>query len=344
MNAHRAVWVVLPLALTAIGCDNPSSGANAAASASTSAPAASSAPVATVDPSAAAAAAASASAAAFTMKGASRRHVGLAGVLLRGAYDDSSLTDAQKATLDKLEDGLYADQASSPWAAHKTFQTDLVAFIRAAKVDNTKLQADFAAIDKAVQAGQGREADALNGLHEALDAAQRQALVDQVKAKRAAREAREKPPATAGDGGAPDWAKRRLSRLTAELALDDGQQKAVAALMAKDTTMTPASIQTRKEAAQKRVDALLTEFAKDTFDAKKLDTGMGTKTPHEPQERIATFTAGLIGILHPDQREKYAVRTERMGNRPGRNMDDVEGEIRFGADEEPMPLGPHLPR
>jgi Spy/CpxP family protein refolding chaperone len=339
MNVHRALWVVVPLALCA--CDNPSSGANATPSATPSAPAASSAPVATVDPSAAAAAAASASAAAFVAKGASRRHVGLAGVLLRGAYEDNSLTSDQKATLDKLEDGLYADQASTPWAAHKAFQVDLVAFIRASKVDAAKLTADYAAMDKAVLAGQGREADALNGVHAALDAGQRQALVDQVKAKRAAREAREHP-MLAPDGGAPDWTKRRLDRLTMELGLDDTEKKAVAALMAKDTTMTPAAVQARKDAAQKRVDALLTAFATDTFDAKKVDLGMGSKTPHDGIERMATFTTGLIGILHPDQREKLAVRTERMGNRPGRNFEDVDTSIGIGGDEEPMPMGPRM--
>jgi len=341
MNVNRALWVVLPLALSA--CDNPSSGASAAASASASAPAASSAPVATVDPSAAAAAAASASAAAFMAKGMGRRHVGLAGVLLRGAYENNSLTDDQKATLDKLEDGLYADQTSTPWAAHKAFQTDLVAFIRASKVDAAKLAADYAAIDKAVVGGQGREADALNGLHAALDATQRQALVDQVKAKRAAREAREKP-MLGPDGGAPDWAKKKLDRLTLELSLDDAEKKAVAALLARDTTMTPAAIQARKDAAQKRVDTLLTEFAKDTFDAKKLDVTMGGKTPHDGMERTANFTTGLIAILHPDQREKLAVRTERMGNRPGRNFEDVDTSMSLGSDEEPMmPMGPRMP-
>lgn len=339
MNVHRALWVVLPLAIVA--CDNPSSGANAAASASASAPAASSAPVATVDPSAAAAAAANASAAAFMQRGASRRHVGLAGVLLRGAYE-ANLTAEQKATLDKLEDGLYSDPANNPWVAHKGFQADLVLFIRASKIDPVKLTADYAAIDKAVLAGQAREADALDGLHAALDATQRQALVDMVKARRAAREARERPQ-VGPDGGAIDMGKRKLDRLTLELGLDDTQKKAVAALIAKDTTMTPAAIQARKDAAQKRVDTLLTEFTKDTFDAKKLDVTMGGKTPHDGVERTANFTAGLLTILHPDQREKLAARTERMGSRPGRSMEDVDTSMGLGADEEPSPMGPRFP-
>jgi Spy/CpxP family protein refolding chaperone len=344
MNARRALWVVLPLALTATACDDKSSsGANATPSATTSAPAASSAPVATVDPSAAAAAAASASAAAFAAKGATRHHVGLAGVLMRGAYE-ANLTDEQKATLDKLEDALYADPTTSPWTAAKAFHTDLVAFIRAAKFDTAKLQADYAAIDKAVQAGQAREADALNGLHAALDAGQRQALVDQIKAKREAREAREKPrEAASPDGGAPDWAKKRLARLTPELGLDDAQQKSVAALLAKDTTATPAAMLARREAAQKRVDTLLTEFAKDAFEAKKVDTGMGAKSPHEAMERTATFDAALVALLHPDQREKLAVQTERRGNRPTRSFEEVDNAMGMGSDEEPPP-SPRFPR
>ena len=137
--------------------------------------------------------------------------------------------------------------------------------------------------------------------------------------------------------------KRKLDRLTLELGLDDTQKKAVAALIAKDTTMTPAAIQARKDAAQKRVDTLLTEFTKDTFDAKKLDVTMGGKTPHDGVERTANFTAGLLTILHPDQREKLAARTERMGSRPGRSMEDVDTSMGLGADEEPSPMGPRFP-
>jgi hypothetical protein len=263
----------------------------------------------------------------------SRRHVGLAGVLLRGAYD-YSLDDSQKAALDKAEDQLYADTASSPWTAMKAFQTDLTAGIRASKLDNTKLQADYAAIDKATQAGMDREATALETLHGALDAGQRQALVDQVKARRAAREQRTH--ATAPDGGPVDPAKTRLIRLTAELALEDSQAKAVAALLAKDSTMTQAAVQARREAAQKRVDALLAEFVKDTLDAKKLDLSQsGAKTPHDFMERQATFTAALLNILHPDQREKLAVRTERMATRGGRNFEEMDfGAVQGGPDDD----------
>jgi Spy/CpxP family protein refolding chaperone len=338
MNVHRVVWVMLPLAWSAIACQGSSGGSSASASATASTPAASSAPVASISPSAAAAAAASASAAAFMAKGAMRHHVGLAGILLRGAYD-LNLTDEQKATLDKLEDGLYPDPTATPWVAYKAFQVDLVTSIRAAKLDNTKLQADYAAIDKAVAAAQAREADALNGLYAALDATQRQTLIDQIKARRAAREAHERP-LVGPDGGVIDPTRRRLDRLGMELALDDTQKKAVGALLAKDSTMTVAAVQARREAYQKRVDTLLGEFGKDTFDAKKVDLTPSAKPPHELAEHNATFTGSLLGILHPDHREKLAMRTEHMSNRPSRNFEDVDPAFGGGLDEEPM--GPRM--
>jgi Spy/CpxP family protein refolding chaperone len=337
MNFRRVMWMALPFAFSAVACQSSSGGADASptASAIPSAPTASSAPVASISPSAAAA---SASAAAFMAKGATRRHVGLAGVLLRGAYD-LNLTDEQKATLEKLEDTLAAEPATTPWAAMKTYQMDLVAGIRADKLDNTKLQADYAAIDKAVAAAQGREADALNGLYAALDATQRQALVDQLKARRAAHEARERP-LVGPDGGVVDPTRRRLDRLTMELALDDTQKKAVGALLARDSTMTTAGIAARRAAYRKRVDDLLGEFTKDTFDAKKVDLTTGAKTPHDAAAHGASFTSGLLGILHPDQREKLAMRAERASNRPSRNYEDVDSAFGGGLDEEPM--GPRM--
>lgn len=326
MKMHRCVWTVLPLALAVVGCGKEGGGDNAAPSATASA-APSAGPSAS---SSSRLSAASASAAAFAAKGMSRRHVGLAGIVLRGAYE-YSLTDDQKAALEKADEQLYADTANSPWTAIKTFQTDLAAGIRATKLDNAKLLTDYAAIDKATQAGMEREAEALATLHGALDGTQRQALVEQVKARRAARERH----ATGPDGGAFDFAKNRLVRLTSELALEDSQQKAVAALLAKDTTMTPAAMQARRDATQKRVDTLLAEFVKDTFDSKTLDLSQGSgKTPHESLERQATFTSALLSILHPDQREKLALRAERMANRPGRNFDESEFGPQGGPDDD----------
>jgi Spy/CpxP family protein refolding chaperone len=315
MNARTftpAVSIVLCLGLGPLGCDHKSSGGDTT-SPSTSASAAPSASASS------AAASASASAAAFAMKGRSRHHVGVAGALLRGAYE-FSLDDAQRATLEKAEDALYPDKATSPWAAIKVFNSDLVAGIRAAKLDQAKITADYAAIDKALTEGEAREADALDQLHAALTPAQRQELANQVKARHAPRH-----PLAAPDAGGLDMTKNRLVRLTAQLTLDDAQQKSVGALLAKDTTMTFATIQAKREAAQKQLDGLLDAFAKDPFDAKKLELGApGAKTPHDAMEHHAQFIAALMPLLHPDQREKLAVQTERQGSRPTHYFEESE--------------------
>ena len=183
------------------------------------------------------------------------------------------------------------------------------------------------------KAGQAREADALNALHATLDSTQRQALAG------AGEGAGARPTSAADaapDGGPIDWGKNRLVRLTAELSLDDAQQKAVAALLAKDTTMTPAAIQARRDAGQKRIDTLLTEFAKDTFDAKKLDLSQGGgKTPHDTMERHATMTRW--SAHHPAPRPAREARGPdgAHGQPSRRNFDDMEpGPSPGGPDDD----------
>jgi Spy/CpxP family protein refolding chaperone len=327
-----ALALALPLGLSLTAGCKDESGGSAGTTPSASASAAVGAPSVS--------AVASASVSAPPRRPPMRHHAGLAGALLRGAYD-LTLTDEQRAAIDKLEEtqgDAGTGEAATPWGARRTFQQDLVAGIRATKLDTTKLQGDYAALDKAVAAALAHEAEALDGLHGVLDATQRQALADQIKSRRAQHPP---PPTTMPDGGAIDFHKRRLDRYSAELALDDAQKKQVAALIARDPATT-ATMQARREASQKRVDALLAEFVKDPFDAKKLDLSTGGKTPHEYEESQATFIAGLLPVLHPDQREKLAVRTERSGNRPGRMGSPDEEAMPFGTDEDMMNMPPRL--
>jgi Spy/CpxP family protein refolding chaperone len=269
------------------------------------------------------AAAASASAAAFAAKGRARHHTGLAGSLLRGAYE-LDLDGAQRATLEKAEDELDADKGGGPATAIKALNTDLVAGIRGSKVDMAKLQADYAAIDKAALDARARETKAVAALHAALTPAQRQMLADRVRAHEGSRH-----PMGVGDGGTSEIAKMRLTRISVQLGLDDAQQKSVAAILAKDPTATTAAIQARRDAAQKDLDALLDAFTKEPLDVTKLAVEPGgAKSPHEMMQHHAEFTVALLPILHADQREKLAVQTERQSGRPLRSM---------GQDMEPGP-------
>jgi Spy/CpxP family protein refolding chaperone len=249
------------------------------------------------------------------------------------AARDLQLTDAQKSTLDNLE----AQEASgdTPRDDFKDLQVDTIAGIHAGKLDAAKLQSDFAAIDKAMAARQARDADALNGLYAALDATQRKALVAALRTREAARDAAYAAHAEADAGSTADWTKRRLDRMTMQLGLDAGQQKAVGAFLAKGgDSMNPAAMRGLRDEGKKRMGAVLSAFEGDGFDAKKLDlAGVPGKTPHEGLEKDTTFLSQILPILTPEQREKLAAQREHGGMR--RHPEGEEGRGAGGPGRDP---------
>ena len=255
----------------------------------------------------------------------------MAGMLLRAA-NDLPLSDAQRATLAGLDEPTHGEDAvPGTAAALKTGRSDLAAGIRAGKVDMAAMQLDYAAIDKAGLATATKQAEALAGLHAALQAPQRQTVVDAVRARQGAHE----PPSLPGDAGTSDWTKHKLERMTAELGLDAGQQKAVAAPIAKDP-MTPAAMESRREAMKKRTEAVLAAFATDAFDAKKVDLATTPdKTSSESFARTVSFDAQLVPLLRGDQREKLAARAERpsRGPRPLAGEEPSGGPANDSADD-----------
>jgi Spy/CpxP family protein refolding chaperone len=258
------------------------------------------------DAAAASAASAAPSAQATPPKPAHRFHRGggMFGMLLRGTRD-LTLTDAQNDGLGKLDDELHSDDATRG-AELKALDTDVIAGIRAGKVDMTKVQTDYTAIDAAMQARLAKEATAVNGLYALLDPGQRKQLADGLRAKQTEREQSMKNLPDAG--GTDLMMKMRVGRLANDLTLDDAQQKQVSALV---TKLEPAgAAQSRKDAAKQHVDALLTAFGADGFDANKVPPP--GKSLHEGMERDVTFTAQLVSILRPDQREKLATQRDRM--------------------------------
>jgi Spy/CpxP family protein refolding chaperone len=240
---------------------------------------------------------------------------GPAGTLFAAARE-LTLSDGEKTAIDALE--AQRETSDIPTDDLKDVQVDTVAGIRAGKLDTAKLQADFAAFDKTVAARGATEATAVSGLYAALEPAQRKELVTAVRARQAARDAQ----MNAHDGmdaGAAQWTKRRLARLTEQLGLDAAQQKSVDAILAKSEDVTsPSAMHAMGEEGKKRMEAILTAFEGNNFDAavKKLDlTGAPGKTPHEGLEKDTSFLSQLLPILTPEQREKLAVQRERSGPR-----------------------------
>jgi Spy/CpxP family protein refolding chaperone len=218
--------------------------------------------------------------------------------------------------------------------AGKDLHTDLIAGVRAGKIDTTKLEPRYAAIEKAIGESQAKEADGLNALHAALDATQRKAVTANVRAKQAMREekmAHREGGDAGADGGKPMWSsKRSVDRLVRGLDLDADQQKKVDAVVAKeDAAKHPDPAEMKKN-----LDAMLTAFEKDTFDAKKLDL-FDSKKMRGPMEQETKLLGQIVPILKPEQREKLAAKMEKgpnphagrgAGFRPRPMMEEGEDE------------------
>jgi Spy/CpxP family protein refolding chaperone len=297
MKRNQGLWLVFPFALL-LGCQESSGGPAPAPSAST-------------PPAAAPSVSGPVAAAAMKPRPMIGRHGGIAAGLFR-ATNDLTLTDAQKDSLTAIETALKADD-DGVRTAMKAFRADLLAGVKAGKLDTAKMTADDAVVDKAIADHQDKEATALDSLYKLLDATQRTAVVAAVRAKQAERETHMTGWMKEADGGAPDWGKKRLDKLTADLGLDAGQQKQAAAILTKAADPpNAAGMQSRWDDMKKRMDALLTAFASPTFDAKKADlTVLPGKAAHDPMDHMVAFFTQLLPVLHPDQRDKLAASMDR---------------------------------
>jgi Spy/CpxP family protein refolding chaperone len=247
---------------------------------------------------------------------------------------DLKLSDAQKTKLDELEKGL--KDGDTPRDEMKTLHEDLVAGIKAGKVDTAKIDADQAAVDKAMTARREKEAEALNSLHATLEPAQRTALVADVRDKMKKREEKwkdkkvdEKAPADKPDGkdmkmkGGPGG-PGMMGHFTKDLDLDDAQQKKVQAVLdkAKEDKGPPPDMAAMKDAMKKKWDSLLAEFEKDTFDAKKSEAFTDKPDMKKMGGPMNPKTLNeILPILKPEQREKLAAKmTKGPGHKGGPGM------------------------
>ena len=223
----------------------------------------------------------------------------------------------------QIEANLKADDDAIRTAL-KAFRADLMVGVRASKLDSAKLTADEVVVDQAIADHKAKETEALDSLHAVLDGAQRTTLIASVRAKQAEREARMTDwiKAKEANGATPDWSKKRLDKLTADLTLDSAQQTQIAAILAKASDPpSAAGFQSRLAERQKRSDALLNAFANDAFDSKSLDLSiLPGKTAHEPFDHMVSFVSQLLHVLHGDQRDRFAASLDRpfgWGGHPG---------------------------
>ena len=213
------------------------------------------------------------------------------------------LKDEQTATVEKLDSQL--DEGDDAKNAIDELHQDVIAGVKAGKVDTAKLEPRLAAIQKLIQARLDKEAVVLNALYAVLEPPQRATVIADIRAQERERDDRFGK-RDAGAESVADRNKRRLDRLTKELDLDASQQPKVQAALAALPAPTDVHAQWRKQ-----LDALLTAFEGDAFDAKKLDAFK----PAEAKARIGIdrevqLLAQLVPILKPEQRDVFAARLE----------------------------------
>jgi hypothetical protein len=235
-----------------------------------------------------------------------RHRRGLAGMMFHAVHD-LPLSPAEDVAIDDLEDHFLGTDDGGDGGLGG-FEADVVAGIRAGKIDAMRMRADYAGIDRLAKTRREREAAALGALHDTLDGGVRESLVVLVRARRAAHALR---PPDSPDEGAADWTERRLDRLTDDLGLDAAQRLRVAALLAKSQLPTAATVEAREGEAKERADAFLAAFAKEAFDASVLDLPEPGKSPHEWIEHEVRFLSSLLPVLTPDQRDKLAASRQR---------------------------------
>lgn len=292
----------------AVGCDDKKTGSSGAPSASVSAAASTAAP-------ASASVAVSASASASVAQPERRRgHGGGADDMLFAAAKAQELKPEQKTKIEDIEKKLGEPEHKNSGA--KMVHDDLVAGIKAGKVDEAKLKTAYESVEKSVQTRHDDEATALTALHAALEPAQRKAIAADVKTKlteRASKFQKDKDPAKEKERLA-DKNKKRVAKMKKDLDLDEAQEKKVEALITKSTANP---VDERAE-HHKKAEALLTAFEKDTFDAKKLDLFAGAgKTARAKMEHEIKQVTDLVPILKPEQREKLAAQLEKKGGGKG---------------------------
>ncbi len=227
--------------------------------------------------------------------------------------DELELTEAQHATVEKLQREL----RPAPGARddQKAARDELLAGVRAGKIDPQKLDARRADEDKAQAARHAKELEVLGALHAALSPAERKALVARLREQQGPRDAHatEKVGKGAPHGDPTGFATKRAERLTKQLELDPAQQKKLEAWVAKDRpeATTPQAKQAERDEARRRVEALWSAFEADTFDPKKLEPLPTAPRGKSRAARELEFLAGLLPILRPDQRERLAASMEK---------------------------------
>ncbi len=231
-------------------------------------------------------------------------HAGVAG-LLGESLAALAVRPEQTQAIAQIRADLQGNRAPVQ-AARRDLALAVADGIAAGNLSEATLAPHVARLTQSVDALAPSIQGAVNKLHVTLDAAQRKALVDDMRARGKARHA------GAHEGGP----RQRMAKLAGDLALSKDQlDRLHAAVKAQAGGAERGEMMKEHEAMHDRMVALGEAFAGETFDAAALGVGreLGPMANAMASHRLR-FVALILPILTPEQRTQLATSVRAKAN------------------------------
>jgi hypothetical protein len=201
---------------------------------------------------------------------------------LRAVDTLTNLRPDQKQTIDGLRASL--QQQAAPVTA-----------ARAKLGDESRIQPLVQQIAAARAASRPAIQQAMNTLHDTLDASQRQALVDAMHAHR---------------GEHRGMMREHMAKIADELGLTEAQRESIKAAMHAERGEHRGHARGEHAEGKQHMQALATAFVSDDFDAAALNVGAHDGMEKHFEKRMTRLLEAAVPVLTADQREKLAAKIE----------------------------------
>jgi LTXXQ motif family protein len=187
-------------------------------------------------------------------------------------------------------------------AARAALGAETARQVRAGAIDQSRLQPLADQVAAAAGAGKPAIQQAVQKIHDLLDASQRQALVASVRDK-------------VGQGGHLAAMKDHMEKVATELGLTADQRTSIKAQVHTAFAAQRGTMHADHAAMKARMETLAAAFETDTFDAKALDVGEhGADGATHLMGMHGAFLQAAVPVLTPAQREilvtKIQARTQ----------------------------------
>jgi Spy/CpxP family protein refolding chaperone len=212
------------------------------------------------------------------------------------------LRDEQRAAVNEIEQNLIADLAPHRETVRQVVEF-LASGVESGELEARDAEAQEAALVATVADARGTIANAINAVHDTLDAGQRAALVTRLQ------EQHRRAAAAAPAEGAPSTNQHQgpIARLAFELGLTEEQKQSIRDAVQKGVDELFPDHKARREANQAKMKALAEAFVSDDFDAADHDLGADVERSFQSFVEVATRAVDVSGhVLTTSQRQALA--------------------------------------